>query len=293
MTLTASAGIATASAAGAVAAPDLMVAADVALYQAKEGGRDRFAFFSGEDRAGLEWVALVREAVDRGMLMLDAQPIVDVTTGEHYADELLVRMRGPDGRQVPAGQFVPTAERFGLIRDVDRWVVNRAVDLAASGRRVNVNISAASLADPDLTQMIGERIEAKRADPALLTFEITETVATPTIEALREFAGRIEGLGCGLSLDDVGTGFGSLTYLQNLHFTQLKIDMQFIRGILDSATDLRIVRSIVLIGQELGMRTVAEGVESADVLTKLAELGVDYAQGYHLGRAKPVGVDAA
>ena len=154
---------------------------------------------------------------------------------------------------------------------------------------MNANISAASIADHDLTEMVRGGLKRSGADPSLLTFEITETAATPAIESLRDFTTRVVELGCGLSLDDVGTGFGSLTYLRHLPFTELKIDMQFVRGMLESNADARIVESLVVIARGLGMRTVAEGVETADLIDPLRELGVDCAQGYLFGRPAAVG----
>lgn len=289
MTLTASAGIAMLGVDSSLDPADLLVAADLALYEAKEAGRDRLAVFTGQDQERLEWVARVREAIDEERLQLYAQPIVPLNGIEPESCELLVRMIGADGSIVPAGQFIPTAERFGLIRNVDRWVLTRAIELASAGRRVSVNVSAASLGDTSLVELAERRLEACGCpDPSLLTFEITETVATPSIDTLRAFAEGVDRLGCKLSLDDVGTGFGSLTYLQNLNFSQLKIDMQFVRGILESDTDSRIVRSLVVIAQELGLKTVGEGVESAEVMERLRELGVDSAQGYYIGRPAPI-----
>ncbi len=288
-TLTASAGIALVERAMGVSSADLLTAADIAVHQAKEAGRDRTIIFTGEDRNRLEWVGNVRKAIDEQLLVLYSQPIVDMATGAPIAEELLVRMIDPaTGRPISAGEFVPTAERFGLIRKLDHWVVARAVELGAAGRRINVNISAASIADRDLTEMIAAGLAKSGADPSLLTFEITETAATPAIESLRDFTSRVRALGCGLALDDVGTGFGSLTYLRHLPFTELKIDMQFVRGMLESNADARIVESLVVIARGLGMRTVAEGVETAELIEPLRELGIDSGQGYLFGRPAAV-----
>jgi diguanylate cyclase (GGDEF)-like protein/PAS domain S-box-containing protein len=290
--ITASAGATTVVGGDALRAADLLVHADIALYHAKEGGRDRVAFADEQDNERLRWVGEVRDAIESERLALYAQPIFDLASGHKHGSELLVRMIGRDGDVVSAGQFIPTAERFGLIRQVDRWVVARAVDIAARGERVSVNISAASIADHELTDLVAARLDAAGdVDPALIIFEITETVATPTIEILRRFAERVERIGCGLSLDDVGTGFGTLTYLQNLRFSELKIDMSFVQAMLDSANDAGIVRSLIVIARELGLRTVAEGVESAEVVDRLREMGVDQAQGYYLGRPAPVELD--
>lgn len=288
-TLTASAGIALIEQGMGVRCADLLTAADVALHQAKEAGRDRAMIFTGEDRGRLEWVGHVRKAVEDHRLVLFSQPIVDMATGAPVAEELLVRMIDPvTGRPIGAGDFIPTAERFGLIRNLDHWVVARALEMVAAGRRVSANISAASIGDRDLTSLIASGLEHSGADPSLLTFEITETAATPAIDSLRDFTSRVKEIGCGLSLDDVGTGFGSLTYLRHLPFTELKIDMQFVRGLLESNADAKIVESLIAIARGLGMRTVAEGVETPDLIEPLRELGVDFGQGYLFGRPAQV-----
>jgi diguanylate cyclase (GGDEF)-like protein/PAS domain S-box-containing protein len=286
--ITASAGIAMVAEVDGVQAADLLIAADTALYEAKNGGRDRLAVFTGENRDTLQWVSRVRSAIENEELVLFSQPIVDLKTGDVFAEELLVRMLGEDGEPIPAGQFIPIAESFGLIRQLDRWVVSQALELAAGGRRVSVNLSAASINDRRLVHMIESEMRATDFDPDLLIFEITETVATPAIESLRDFATRAERLGCNLALDDVGTGFGSLTYLRHLPFRYLKIDAEFVRGLTESAADARIVRSLVAIASGFGMRTVAEGVENEQLLSRLGDFGIDYAQGYHLGRPGPI-----
>lgn len=285
--ITASAGIAMVSEVDAVEAADMLVAADTALYEAKNGGRDRLAVFTGKNRETLHWVSRVRTAIEQEELVLYAQPLMDLKTGDVFAEELLVRMIDEDGQPISAGQFIPIAESFGLIRQLDRWVVSQALRLAAGGRRVSVNLSAASINDRRLVNMIESEMRAFKLDPDLLIFEITETVATPAIESLRDFAGRIEHLGCNLALDDVGTGFGSLTYLRHLPFRFLKIDAEFVRGLTESDADARIVSSLVSIARGFGMQTVAEGVENEDLLERLGDFGIDYAQGYHLGRPAP------
>lgn len=285
--ITASAGIAMVSDVEGVEAADLLIAADTALYEAKNGGRDRLAVFTGDNRETLHWVSRVRTAIEQEELVLFAQPLIDLKSGEVFAEELLVRMLAEDGQPIPAGQFIPIAESFGLIRQLDRWVVSQALELAADGRRVSVNLSAASINDRRLVHMIESEMRATKLNPDLLIFEITETVATPAIESLRDFANRAERLGCNLALDDVGTGFGSLTYLRHLPFRFLKIDAEFVRGLTESAADAQIVRSLVSIAAGFGMKTVAEGVENEQVLERLGEFGIDYAQGYHLGRPAP------
>jgi diguanylate cyclase (GGDEF)-like protein/PAS domain S-box-containing protein len=287
--LTASAGVALVERGMGVSATDLITAADIALHQAKEAGRDRAVAFTGEDRSRLEWVGHVRQAVTEAGLVLYSQPIIDMESGLACAEELLVRMIDPvSGRPINAGEFVPTAERFGLARNLDHWVVGQALELITSGRHVSANISAATISDRSLTDEVAASLERTGADPSLLTFEITETAATPAIESLRDFTDRVEALGCGLSLDDVGTGFGSLTYLRHLPFTELKIDMQFVHGVIESNADRKIVESLVDMAGGLGMRTVAEGVDNPALVEPLREIGVTCAQGYLFGRPSPV-----
>lgn len=291
--LTASAGVALVERGMGVSATDLITAADIALHQAKEAGRDRAVAFSGEDRSRLEWVGHVRQAVTEGGLVLYSQPIIDMETGLACAEELLVRMLDPvSGRPISAGEFVPTAERFGLARNLDHWVVRQALELITEGRHVSANISAATISDRSLTEAVAASLARSGADPSLLTFEITETATTPAIESLRDFTDRVEALGCGLSLDDVGTGFGSLTYLRHLPFTELKIDMQFVHGVLESNADRKIVESLVDMAEGLGMRTVAEGVDNPALVEPLREIGVTCAQGYLFGRPAPATTQA-
>jgi diguanylate cyclase (GGDEF)-like protein/PAS domain S-box-containing protein len=286
--VTASAGISVFDAGPTHDPGDALVAADIALYEAKEGGRDRVATFTGQQGQRLTWVGRVRRAIEAERLVLHCQPIVNLATGETVGEELLVRMLDENGELVMPSAFLPTAERFGLIRDIDRWVVSRALELIAAGRRVSVNLSARSVSDPELTSRVEQALRRAGGDPGLLVFEITETAAAADMEDVRAFAERVQRLGCGLALDDFGTGFGSFIYLKHLPVTELKIDMEFVRHVSHSRADRRLVESIVMIAQALGVRTVAEGVEDEATLTLLRKYGVDFAQGWHLGAPAPV-----
>jgi diguanylate cyclase (GGDEF)-like protein/PAS domain S-box-containing protein len=268
---------------------DLIVAADIALHEAKERGGDRYEIFTGAGSERLAWVGHLRSAIEADRLVLHSQPIFDLERGEQVASEMLVRMVEEDGSILPPSSFLPTAERFGLIREIDRWVIDRSIELAAGGTPVSINLSARSISDPGLLGHIRYALERAGADPGNVIFELTETAAATASEELREFGARIEKLGCALAIDDFGTGFGSLTYLKHLPVRFLKIDMEFVRGICESAADRAIVQSIVTIGRSLGMRTIAEGVEDEETLDALCAVDVDYAQGYHLGRPAPVG----
>ena len=263
---------------------DLIVAADMALHEAKERGGDRFLVSAGRARDRLAWVGNVRAAIDDDRLLLHGQPIYDLATGELLASELLVRMTDRDGTVLAPAAFLPTAERFGLITEIDCWVAERAAELAADGRAVMINLSARSISDPGFTERFGAALERTGADPARIVFEITETAAATASENLQRFGARVERLGCALAIDDFGTGFGSLTYLKHMPIRYLKIDMEFVQGLGESAADRAIVTSITTIAKSLAMRTIAEGVEDAATLDRLREIGVDYVQGYHLGR---------
>jgi EAL domain-containing protein (putative c-di-GMP-specific phosphodiesterase class I) len=158
----------------------------------------------------------------------------------------------------------------------------------AAGVRVSVNLSGKSMNDAELMGMVEERLGSGGVDPSALMFEVTETAAATAMEQLGTFSSWIERLGCRLALDDFGTGFGTFTYLRHLPVHALKIDTQFIREIADSPQDRRVVRAIVAAGRSLDLKIVGEGVEDADAVGLLREYGVGYAQGYHLGRPRPL-----
>jgi EAL domain-containing protein (putative c-di-GMP-specific phosphodiesterase class I) len=202
--------------------------------------------------------------------------------------EVLVRMLEADGSVIPPGSFLPTAERFGLISEIDCWVVERGIELAARGTMVTINLSARSISDPALIPRISAALDRTGVDPEMIVFELTETAMATASDELRSFGTQMEWLGCGLAIDDFGTGFGTLTYLKHLRARYLKIDMEFVAGLRDSSADRAIVESIVTIAESLGLKTIAEGVEDAETLDRLRACGVDFAQGYHLGRPAPV-----
>ena len=244
----------------------------------------------GELREHLRSHALVGSALSDNRLLAFSQPIVDMSTGRVVQEELLVRMRadGPGSRIVSPCEFLPAAERSGAIEEVDRWMVSRAVEVAAAGRAVHVNVSARSLGDPKLTAHVERRLEAADVDARQIVFEVTETAAIADVDSACEFAERISQLGCRLALDDFGTGFGSLTYLRRFPLDYLKIDASFVQNLTTSEGDQRVVRSIVNTARDFGLATIAEGVETEANRDALKELGVDYAQGFLFGHPEPV-----
>jgi EAL domain-containing protein (putative c-di-GMP-specific phosphodiesterase class I) len=233
-------------------------------------------------------VKRVEDALDQERLLLYAQPIVDLQTLEVVQRELLLRVREPDGSIVGPGSFLPVAEQCGLIGDIDRWVIQRAAEHAATGCPVQVNVSARSISDRTVLNHIESCIEHAGADPKLLVFEITETALVRDEAAARAFAERLHSLGCKLALDDFGTGYGAFTFLKQLPIDYLKIDVEFVSDLASNTASRHVVQAVVSLARAFSLQTVGEGVEDAETLTLLRELGVDYAQGYHIARPAPL-----
>jgi diguanylate cyclase (GGDEF)-like protein/PAS domain S-box-containing protein len=291
-TVGASIGIAPFDGNGERTPDELLVAADIALYEAKEMGGGTTVLYTGQSSQALTWVERIRSALDEDRLVVYSQPIVELETGDVAREELLVRMVDDQGDKIPPASFLPAAERFGLIHEIDLLVLGRAIALVKGGTSVAVNVSARTLSDPRYLGAL-ERALATGLNPVLFDFEITETAAVAHMGDAQEFAGRIRELGCSLSLDDFGTGFSSFTYLKHIPAQYLKIDIEFIRELEKSPSDQQLVRAIVSIARGLGQKTVAEGVEDADTLATVRKLGVDYAQGFYLGRPEQTEQDQA
>jgi PAS domain S-box-containing protein len=234
----------------------------------------------------LSWVGRIRDALDEGRMILHSQPIVPLTDGD-ASEELLLRMVGPTGEIVPPGSFLPAAEKYGLIAEIDQWVIGQAVRLAATGRRVALNLSAGSMGSAEMLQLIEHELRVSGAAPSNLIFEITETALMQDIAAGEAFASALAEIGCDLAIDDFGTGFGSFTYVKRLPVRYLKIDIEFVRELIPNPANQHVVKAIVNLAQGFGQQTIAEGVEDAETLELLREFGVDFAQGYHLGRPAP------
>jgi len=283
----ASAGIVLFGEEGSRTAGELLIAADIALYDAKQAGHGTISVYRGQKGMKLTWVDRIRAALNEDRLVLYGQPIVDLRTGEVDREELLVRMIDRDGSEIPPASFLPTAERFGLIAEVDRLAARKAIELARQGRAVAVNISGPSLTDRELIDGVAAAIRSG-LNPHLLSFELTETAGVANIEAARRFASYLENLGCDLALDDFGTGLSSLGYLKHIPIQTLKIDLGFVRGMSGSTFDRYLVQTIVGLAKRLGQKTVAEGVEDEATLSLVRMFGVDYAQGYLLGEPAPI-----
>jgi diguanylate cyclase (GGDEF)-like protein/PAS domain S-box-containing protein len=298
---TASIGIALfGSAPDALTAEELLIEADIAMYDAKEAGRDQACVYdAGSSRqqsleARMTWSDEIGAALADNRFTLYAQPIVALQPGpavDRY--ELLVRMLDRDGDIIPPGAFLPVAERFDLIQQIDRWVVREAIELLATHQRAGhdvifeVNLSAKSLGEADLLADIAQLLEATGVDPSRLVFEVTETAAIINVDRAKQFARRLSDLGCGFALDDFGAGFASFYYLKHLPFDYLKIDGEFVESLSESITNQLVVQSVVAIARGLGKQTIAEYVGDEATLELLRGYGVDHAQGFFLGRPRP------
>ncbi len=283
----------------ATSAGDLLSRADLAMYRAKDEGRDRWCLFEsdsdwqGEIASRVGWHQRIREALEHDRFVLHAQPIIDLADGKVSQYELLLRL-ADGGDFVLPGLFLDTAERSGLIREIDRWVVRRAIHLIATYRsvsksvRLEVNLSGKAFADPELLPLIQRELSATRIDPASLVLEVTETAAIANIDHAQQFLQTLKALGCGFALDDFGVGFSSFSHLKHLPVDYLKIDGGFIRDLARNTVDQHLVRAIVAVARGLGKRTIAEFVGDAETLTLLRGYGVDFAQGYHVGRPAPL-----
>ena len=276
------------------------LAADSAMYQAKNEGRNCYVVHStGGQNAPLgaerdSWYARLRRALDDERLVLHAQPIVPLRASAPALYELLVRMVGEDGQLVPPGAFLHNAERFELIGEIDRWVLRSAIALlgahTAAGNDISlsVNLSGKTMSDLELAADLGWMLSRTEIPAGRLVVEVTETAAIVSLERARELAAQLRAMGCLFALDDFGSGFSSFHYLKHLRFDYLKIDGEFINGLVGSSSDQLLVSALVSVARGLDTRTVAEFVGDEETVKLLRELGVDYGQGFHLGRPAPV-----
>jgi EAL domain-containing protein (putative c-di-GMP-specific phosphodiesterase class I) len=232
----------------------------------------------------------IHEALAQDRLVLHGQPILNLGSMRVEQAELLIRMQrtAESVELVPPGEFLPAAERFGHIGQIDEWVLDQAVRHAAAGHRVEVNLSARTISDPSQVDRIEQAVLASGCPPTNLIFEITETAVADHLDAARAFAKRLRTLGCAFALDDFGVGHGTFTYLKHLAVDYLKIDLQFVRDLLTDDADRQVVQAIIGVAKHFDIKTIAEGVEDQATLQELRRMGVDYAQGYWIGRPIPL-----
>jgi EAL domain-containing protein (putative c-di-GMP-specific phosphodiesterase class I) len=282
---------------------ELFAHADAACYLAKEAGRNRVHFHSEDDAAvtrrltEMEWANRIRDAVRDRRLLLDYQELhalqPGAVPGVHV--ELLLRLRGEDGREVLPGAFLPAAERYGLMPLLDRWVVQHALanidhlhPVGSELKSCAINLSGSSLEDADFVEFVAGLLGACAVDPGRVMFEITETVAMRNFAASSELVSRLRALGCKVALDDFGAGMSSFGYLKNLELDMVKIDGSFVQGLEHDRMSQSIVRAVTEIGHQQGLAVVAEWVSSQAMLGILCAMGIDYAQGFALHRPERV-----
>jgi diguanylate cyclase (GGDEF)-like protein/PAS domain S-box-containing protein len=284
-------------------AASILSAADAACYAAKDKGRNRVLVYQADDvelsqrRTQMQWVTRLKHALDENRFVLHSQPIVPIAsraTSPVY-HEVLLRLREEDGALVLPGAFLPAAERYGLMPEIDRWVVRTTLQwltehaddpgLAAS---YSINLSGQSLSDAPFLGFVLHEIERSGVAPGRVYFEITETAAIAASHGALKTIQTLKDRGCRFLLDDFGSGWSSFAYLKHLPVDFLKIDGSLVRDMAHDILDEAMVRAINEIGHVLGIATVAEFVENETVLEKLKALGVDYAQGYAIGRPAPI-----
>lgn len=274
---------------------DLLANADMAMYQAKEAGGGRWHLYSPDELAKevlasrAKWRERISQAVLEDALELHYQPIFDIREQRVTRFETLVRMRDNVGRLVFPDHFIPIAEQSGQIHEIDRWVIRETIDQvkANPGISLAVNLSGRVLDDPSLLDWFHQQLQQSHIDPSCLILEITETAAVANVQDAIAFMREIKALGCRFALDDFGSGFSSFAYLKQLPVDIVKIDGAFIQNLATSAEDQLFVKALTDVAKGLGKITVAEFVENAETLQLLEGFGVDFAQGYHIGRPSP------
>ena len=280
---------------------EVLSLADTACYMAKERGRNRVHLYSEKDadtlqrRSEMEWASRLRQALIDGRFVLHYQALQPLQPVALAADavhvELLLRLRDEDGVMVPPGAFIPAAERFGLMLQLDRWVVDTALAnfnrLHAEGRPVDlcaINLSAQTVEDDGFAHFVLDRLRRYEVPANRVCFEITETAAVASMIRVVELMGELRKAGCRFSLDDFGAGMASFGYLKNLPVDYVKIDGSFIRNLETDPISASIVRAVTDIGHQLGLKVVAEWVGDDRTVDLLRRAGVDYAQGFHVHR---------
>ena len=286
-------------------ASEALVRADQACFVAKAHGRNMVHMFDEKDaemhilRSAAHWVPIIRKALEHGLFRLAFQPVQHVASGKIRHYEALIRMLDDEGNIIGPGDFIPVCERMGLIHEIDRYMVREVIKslstLPQSQNDValHVNLSGHAFQDPSLFKIIKTEIENKQIDPSRLLFEITETAAVANATQTREMVNKLRELGCRFALDDFGTGFSSFNYVKEFPVDQLKIDGSFIRNLVSDPVDQSLVKSMIDVGKSLKKEVIAEFVEDKETFDLLETYGIDYVQGYYIGKPMPLPIDNA
>ena len=276
----------------------LFTRVDAAMYRAKELGRNRYHLYRPEDRdlekmhSRIQWKERILKALKEDRFEPWFQPILDLKTGFVHHYEALARMRDTDGKILLPGSFIEVAERFGIIGDIDRVIIEKTMEIQAAGGKDNpysfsVNLSGMDLGDKKLLSFLKSALKRTGANPGSIVFEITETAAVGYIDNAIEFIESLKELGCRFALDDFGVGFTSFMYLKRMDVDFIKIDGSFIRKLNEDKVDQLFVKSMTEVANGLNIMTVAEFVENEETLVLLKKFGVDFAQGYFVGKPAP------
>jgi len=280
-------------------ASELLMKADMAMYRAKGEGRNRFTIYSPDDErpeapeSRVDWLRVIREALETDGFVLYGQPILDLKTDRIIRYEILLRLIGRDGKVIPPGAFLDVAEQFGLSGDIDRWVLGKVIEIISDSSvpgdiSFAVNLSPRSLTDGEILAMVTDEEKLSVIGPVRLVVEITETAAIYNIHIAKDFLRTMRQQGCEVAIDDFGTGFSSFYQLKNLDVDYLKIDGSFVRNLSHDPVDEHLVLAMVHLASGLGKRTIAEFVEDGETLEILRKIGVDCAQGFYIGRPRPL-----
>ncbi|BAW81087.1 PAS/PAC sensor(s)-containing diguanylate cyclase/phosphodiesterase [Candidatus Nitrosoglobus terrae] len=277
-------------------APELMANADLAMYQAKDAGRGGWHLFSIDEKARdqmrkqVYWKEQIEQALREDRFLLYFQPILEIKTNTIHHYEVLLRMRDSEGKIIISpDKFIPVAEKSGLIHAIDHLVLRKAITKISQLPQehkltFSINLSGRVVDDPNLLPILEGLLNTTNIDPSLLIFEITETAAVANLVAAENFIRKIKAYGCYFAMDDFGMGFSSFFYLKHLPVDYIKIDGTFVRQLVENPQDRVLIKALSDIAKGLGKKSVAEFVESAEILALLREYGVDYAQGYYVGR---------
>lgn len=275
---------------------EVLSQADMACYEAKAGGRNRYHLYElgEEDRkkimSDMGWAQQIKTALREDRFHLLFQPIQCIGPKNCDFYEVLLRLPGPDGQLIAPGAFLPLAQRFGLLVEIDRWVIANAFrrlgDVRRGGREIvfSINLSGQMLDDPDLYEVIRAGIDLNLLPPGSVVFEITEHTAIRQIDKASQTIARLSELGCLFALDDFGKGFSSFSHLKHLPVHFIKIDGSFVENMLSNPVDKAMVESIIQIARVLGKSTIAEFVQNQETILLLKGAGIDFVQGYHIGR---------